>query len=152
MNIKEIMSKNIITCSKDESLLKASNLMKKNDIGFLPISDNKKIIGVITDRDIVIKALSNKEDYSNPINDYINKNIITIDVNSNIQDTLKTMGDNKIKRLIVKENNKVVGIISLSDIINSKYNESSLFDTLKSIYTITDKNNNETIEIDEFYL
>ena len=62
------------------------------------------------------------------------------------------MGDNKIKRLIVKENNKVVGIISLSDIINSKYNESSLFDTLKSIYTITDKNNNETIEIDEFYL
>lgn len=152
MNIKEIMSKNIITCSKDESLLKASNLMKKNDIGFLPISDNKKIIGVITDRDIVIKALSNKEDYSNPINDYINKNIITIDVNSNIQDTLKTMGDNKIKRLIVKENNKVVGIISLSDIINSKYNESSLFDTLKSIYTITDKNNNETIEIDDFYL
>lgn len=152
MNIKEIMSKNIITCSKDESLLKASNLMKKNDIGFLPISDNKKIIGVITDRDIVIKALSNKEDYSNPINDYINKNIITIDVNSNIQDTLKTMGDNKIKRLIVKENNKVVGIISLSDIINSKYNESVLFDTLKSIYTITDKNNNETIEIDEFYL
>ena len=152
MNIKEIMSKNIITCSKDESLLKASNLMKKNDIGFLPISDNKKIIGVITDRDIVIKALSNKEDYSNPINDYINKNIITIDVNSNIQDTLKTMGDNKIKRLIVKENNKVVGIISLSDIINSKYNESVLFDTLKSIYTITDKNNNETIEIDDFYL
>ena len=152
MNIKEIMSKNIITCSKDESLLKASNLMKKNDIGFLPISDNKKIIGVITDRDIVIKALSNKEDYSNPINDYINKNIITIDVNSNIQDTLKTMGDNKIKRLIVKENNKVVGIISFSDIINSKYNESSLFDTLKSIYTITDKNNNETIEIDDFYL
>lgn len=152
MNIKEIMSKNIITCSKDDSLLKASNLMKKNDIGFLPISDNKKIIGVITDRDIVIKALSNKEDYSNPINDYINKNIITIDVNSNIQDTLKTMGDNKIKRLIVKENNKVVGIISLSDIINSKYNESVLFDTLKSIYTITDKNNNETIEIDEFYL
>lgn len=152
MNIKEIMSKNIITCSKDDSLLKASNLMKKNDIGFLPISDNKKIIGVITDRDIVIKALSNEEDYSNPINDYINKNIITIDVNSNIQDTLKTMGDNKIKRLIVKENNKVVGIISLSDIINSKYNESVLFDTLKSIYTITDKNNNETIEIDEFYL
>lgn len=152
MNIKEIMSKNIITCSKDDSLLKASNLMKKNDIGFLPISDNKKIIGVITDRDIVIKALSNKEDYSNPINDYINKNIITIDVNSNIQDTLKTMGDNKIKRLIVKENNKVVGIISLSDIINSKYNESVLFDTLKSIYTITDKNNNETIEIDDFYL
>ena len=152
MNIKEIMSKNIITCSKDESLLKASNLMKKNDIGFLPISDNKKIIGVITDRDIVIKALSNKEDYYNPINDYINKNIITIDVNSNIQDTLKTMGDNKIKRLIVKENNKVVGIISLSDIINSKYNESSLFDTLKSIYTITDKINNETIEIDDFYL
>ena len=44
MNIKEIMSKNIITCSKDESLLKASNLMKKNDIGFLPISDNKKLL------------------------------------------------------------------------------------------------------------
>ena len=59
MNIKDIMSSNLITCDKDATLNDVSIKMKNYDIGFIPISDEKKIIGVITDRDIVVNALAN---------------------------------------------------------------------------------------------
>ena len=60
MNIENIMSKNIIVGSVTNTLEENSTLMKKYDIGFLPIKDQKNIVGVITDRDIVVSAISNK--------------------------------------------------------------------------------------------
>lgn len=152
MNLAEIMNKKIITCSKDSNIKEISKLMKENDIGFIPISDQNKIIGVITDRDIVINLLFNKENNTCKVEDYITKNIVSIDVNSSIEETLKIMGKNKIKRVLVTLNNKIVGIISLSDIINSDYDSPLLLDTLKKIYTIKNRNDKYKTEIDEFYL
>ena len=150
MNIKDIMSSNLITCDKDATLNDVSIKMKIYDIGFIPISDEKKIIGVITDRDIVVNALVNNESENAKVIDYINKNIITVPYNSDIVDVLKVMSQNKIKRVLVESEKKIKGVISLSDIINSNYEERVLIDTLKNIYAIKQKENNA--EIDEFYL
>ena len=121
MNLELIMTKSIIVGKIDSSITEISNLMKKYDIGFLPIVDNNKIKGVITDRDIVTEALVNTNDLSKSIENYITTNIVTVDINKNIDDVLNIMGENKIKRIIINDNDKMVGIISLSDIINSKY-------------------------------
>ena len=150
MNIKDIISSNLITCDKDATLNDVSIKMKNYDIGFIPISDEKKIIGVITDRDIVVNALANNESENAKVIDYINKNIITVPYNSDIVDVLKVMSQNKIKRVLVESDKKIKGVISLSDIINSNYEEKVLIDTLKNIYAIKQKENNA--EIDEFYL
>lgn len=150
MNIKDIINSNLITCDKDATLNEVSIKMKNYGIGFIPISDDKKVIGVITDRDIIINALANNENKSTKIIDYINKNIITAPYNSSIEDVLQIMSQKKIKRILIEDNKKIIGVISLSDIINSDYKNDSLINTLKNIYTIKKKEIN--VEIDEFYL
>ena len=61
MKVKDIMNQNIITANKNESIYDIAKKMKEYDIGLIPICDKKKIIGILTDRDICIKILANKD-------------------------------------------------------------------------------------------
>jgi len=148
MKVKQFMSKSIITADIDISLPELSKIMKENDIGIIPIKDKNEIIGVITDRDIVIKIIANND---NKIKGYINTNIISVDLNDNIEKALKLMEKNKVKRLLVKNEDGFVGIISLSDIINNADN--NLFvNAIKSIWEINKNTDKYEIKIDQFYL
>lgn len=151
MNIEKIMTKNIIIGSITNTIDEISQTMKKYDIGFLPISDQKKIVGVITDRDIVINALSNKCD-KGLIEKYITKNIISINKNKSLENALNLMGEKKVKRLIVTSDNKIVGIISFSDIINNYNDDKLLLNIIKKIWSINRNDDLFKTEIDEFYL
>lgn len=148
--VKEIMSKNIISSEANCSIKEVATLMKEHNIGFIPIKENDKYIGVITDRDIclAIPTIKNIED---PIKDYITNNIIYIDSDSTTQDALSLMGDKKVKRLLVKEKDNIVGILSLSDILEFSNNE-NIIETFKTIFYIHDNNGESIAEIDEFYL
>ena len=88
-----------------------------------------KIIGVITDRDIVIGPVMNNE---SSIEDFISKNIISIDENSDILDALTLMKENKVKRLLITKKEKYTGVLSLSDLLDSDYNQ-EIINTLKEI-------------------
>ena len=150
MIIKEVVNKNIIVGDANSSIVEISNIMKKHNIGFLPISDNKKIIGVITDRDIVINCISNNCDNNEKIGSYINRNIIHVDWNREISDALNIMSREKIKRILISNNMKLVGILSLSDIIS--LDEKKVLSTIKTIWEITDNKRNIEPEIDKYYL
>ena len=76
---------------------------------------------------------------------------IYIDINSDIDNVLKLMGTNKIKRLLVKEKDNIVGILSLSDILNYTNNK-NIINTYKTIFYIHDNDHSTIAEIDEFYL
>ena len=152
MNAKDIMTKNIIVSDINDDIFKIAKLMKDNNIGFIPIKKDKNIIGVITDRDIVIDIIANN-DLNNNIEAYVNKNIVYCDKFDNIDTILDKMKNYKIKRILVKDNNKLVGVISLSDILNCCNNDNNIIEALKVIYKIdTNSSNEETSEIDEFYL
>lgn len=150
MRIKEIVNKNLITGNINNSITEISNIMKNNNIGFLPISNNNKIIGVITDRDIVINCISNNCNNEDSIEGYINKRIIYIDCNKEINDALNIMAKEKIKRILISNKDKIIGILSLSDII--KIDANKVLETIKSIWEIKDNNKNIEPSIDEFYL
>ena len=157
MNIKEIMTKSIIYADINNTIDDVANLMKTYDIGFIPIKDNGQFIGVITDRDIVIKAINNNDKLDQPIKEFITSNIISIDISKNLEDAVKLMSDYQIRRLMVKNKDKFVGIISLSDILSIKHD----FDILKYISKIFMPNDKMIFqndidlpqaEIDEFEL
>lgn len=148
--IREIMTYNIISSSKDNTIKDVSVLMKENNIGFIPIKDEDEYIGVITDRDICL-ALPTINNVNDSIKSYITNNIIYIDVNSDIDNALKIMGSNKVKRLLVKEKDNIIGILSLSDILNYT-NNSNIINAYKTIFYIHDNNHSTIAEIDEFYL
>ena len=142
------MSKNLIIGKNTDSIKRISELMKENDVGFIPISNDKKIIGVITDRDIVVRALAMSAKGSSRIESYISPNVISCDVNENIETVLNIMKESKIKRVIITEFEKVIGIISLSDVINEK----NAFEAFKKIYEINRNDAYFKTEVDEFYL
>lgn len=148
--IKNIMTYKIISGNTDNTFKEISTLMKDNNIGFIPIKENDKYIGVITDRDISL-ALSNINNINDSIKSYITNNIIYIDINDSIDDALKLMRNNKIKRLMVKEKDNIVGILSLSDILNYT-NNPNIINTYKTIFYIHDNHRSFIAEVDEFYL
>ena len=148
--IKNIMSYNIISGNINNSFKEISLLMKNNNIGFIPIKDKDKYVGVITDRDLSL-SLSTINNINDSIKSYITNNIIYVDINDNINNALKLMRDNKIKRLLVKEKDNIVGILSLSDILNFTTNN-NVINTYKTIFYIHDNNKSFVAEIDDFYL
>ena len=144
------MSYKIISSNINSSIKDISKLMKENNIGFIPIKNNDKYVGVITDRDICL-AIPTINNINDSIKSYITNNIICIDINSSIDEALKVMSNNKIKRLLVKEKDNIVGILSLSDILNYTNNK-NIINTCKSIFYIHDNNKSNIAEIDSFYL
>lgn len=148
--LRDIISKKIIFSNKDSSIKDVSSLMKKNNIGFIPIKENGKYVGVITDRDICL-SIPTLKSINDSIKSYISSNIVCIDINDDIETALKLMGKYKIKRLLVKEKDNTIGVLSLSDILNYT-SDNNLIDTYKSIFYIHDNKNKFTPKVDDFYL
>ena len=150
MRIKEVLKRGIITTEINSPIHEVANIMKEHNIGFLPVLKNDKIVGVITDRDIVIGTIANNCDNSQSIEDYISKNVVKIDYNRELQDALDLMSTHKIKRILVVDGEKFIGVLSLSDIIEK--DEKGVLNTIKTIWKIEDKDRLKDAEIDEFYL
>ena len=132
------------------SISEVARIMKEKDIGFIPISNDNKIIGVITDRDIVVNAISNKCNLDTPVKEYATKNVISVNIDDNVSKILNVMRKNKVKRVLVNDEHKLVGIVSFSDILNN--NEFDILNTMKEIWSIKRNNDHYETEIDEFYL
>ncbi|MEG0825908.1 MAG: CBS domain-containing protein [Bacilli bacterium] len=148
MNVNDIMTKDLIIGKYNDSIKNISELMLKYDIGFIPISKDNKIIGVVTDRDIVVRALIACAKCSSKIESYISSNIISCDALDTTEYALNCMKKNKVKRLIVTNQKKIVGIVSISDLIENKKS----IETIKFIYKIDKNDSIYSTEIDEFYL
>ena len=148
MNIEHIMNKDLIKKDITSSVDEISKSMKENDIGIMIITENSDIIGILTDRDIVTKIIANKD---KKIEGYITRNLITIDKSKNCLDALNLMKKHKIKRVLVTDNNKIIGIISLSDIL--KYIDSHLLkEAMLEIWEINKNIDKYITKVDDFKL
>ncbi len=147
MKIKNIAKQKLITSNINNTIEMVSKLMKDNDIGFLPITDHDKIVGVVTDRDIVIRglALDTKD-----IHLIMSTNLVCIDINKSIEEALLLYIKHKIKRLLITEKNNIIGVLSISDILKSDYQKDKVLDVIKNIFSESAIDNN--VEIDTFYL
>jgi len=120
MKVKKIMSKSIIAANASTSISEVCRNMKEYDIGFIPIQNNDDFVGVITDRDIVIRAISKGADINDSVEKYITNHIISINSNADVGDAIELMSEEQVKRLLVEEKGKIIGILSLSDILSIK--------------------------------
>lgn len=118
MKVNDLMSKNIIYATVDNTIEEVSSLMKTYDIGFVPVKKDNEYIGVITDRDLIIRAIAENKSVDMPIERFISTNIISVDSDDDIETALSTMSEYQIRRLLVEHKNKFVGILSLSDIFS----------------------------------
>lgn len=157
MKVKDLMSNNIIYATDKNTLKDASSLMKTYDIGFLPIKKDNDYIGVITDRDIIIKAIGNRKNIDTYINEIMTNKIISIDREEDIKEALKLMSDYQIRRLMVVHKENYVGVLSLSDILSVNL-DCNVLEYITNIYMPTNSSfysneiNLPQAEIDDFEL
>ena len=151
MNIKNIMTKKIISVEKNDTLKNTALIMLKNQIGFLPVFDNDELVGCITDRDITIKGCTtlNTDD---KIESIISNEVITVDIDDDIDKVLKTMSKYKVTRILVKKQHQIVGIISLSDLLTIDNIDKDIIKTLKTIKEIKPNTKEKEAKIDDFEL
>ena len=100
------------------SVLDALSLLKEKDVGALVVIENDKIVGIISERDFV-RMIANKGSCSvtAPVKDFMTKNVHTIAPDQTIEDCMRLMTDKRFRHLPVVENEKLVGIISIGDVV-----------------------------------
>ncbi len=116
-NLKEIMTTNVETVTLQDNVYEAATIMKNSNVGSVPVVDeHKHVIGVVTDRDIVIRGIAEKRSGSFAINDVMTKNVVSGKPDMTVDDAAKLMAEHQIRRLPVVENNQLVGIVALGDL------------------------------------
>lgn len=118
MKVKQAMHKNVQWCAPTTSVTTLANLMKAEDIGAIPIGENDKLIGMVTDRDIAVRGVSKGGNLSKmTAKDVMSKGIIYCRENEDIEDAIHIMEDKQIRRLpVINDKHRMVGILSLGDV------------------------------------
>ncbi|WBW96887.1 CBS domain-containing protein [Oceanirhabdus sp. W0125-5] len=115
MDVRDIMSRNVITLSKHDTVETAARLMKEHDIGSIPICENKQVIGVITDRDIAIRTVAGGRDTAAPLIEVMSNSIVTGTPEMDVNDAARLMSDRQVRRLPICNEKGLVGIVALGD-------------------------------------
>ncbi|MEZ6044688.1 MAG: CBS domain-containing protein [Planctomycetaceae bacterium] len=118
MNIRDIMTADVTCIADTTTLQKAAQMMKQMDVGSLPVcDDNEKLTGIITDRDIVIRAVANGTGVDAPVQPFVTRHIEFCDVDDTVQDVANLMKQKQIRRvLVLGRDKKLVGVVSLGDL------------------------------------
>ena len=125
MKVKEAMHKGVEWREPTTPISEIARVMKVNDVGAVPISENDRLVGIITDRDIACRAVANGTDLAKlTASDIMTKGIIYCTENEEIEDAVHLMENNQIRRLpVINDENRMVGMLSLGDLTNSVSHE-----------------------------
>jgi len=114
--ISEVMSSDVQTISPDATIEEAAQEMRDGDFGLLPVGDEEQLLGVITDRDIAIRAVAEGRGLSTPVSEIMSEGVIWVHEDDSIEEAAEIMSDNQIRRLpVVNAEQRLVGIVSLGD-------------------------------------
>ncbi len=117
MKVKDIMSTDIASVCCDDTVEKCAQLMKQHDVGSIPVCEEKKVVGIVTDRDLTLRSIAEGQDWKNQkVSDVMTKNPSLGNPDMNVKDAAEIMSREQIRRLPIVENNSLVGIVALSDI------------------------------------
>lgn len=122
MKVKNFMNQNVIWTEPNCTINEVAKLMSNSHIGTVILCNNdKKLLGIITDRDIVLRVSANDKDAkTTQAKDIMTTNLITACPEDDAYKLMELMKENQIRRVPVIENNEVVGIVSLSDLSNTE--------------------------------
>lgn len=140
MNVVEVMQKHPFTCAANATAEFAATIMKDNDIGFLPVVEEREggtewLIGVITDRDLCTRVLAQGHDQKTfLVEECMTYAPITCEADDDVAHVLELMLENQVRRIPVVDEEKLIGVITLDDIGRTKaVTPDQLTDTLERV-------------------
>jgi CBS domain-containing protein len=129
-DIRDIMTPNPHTIQPSASVLDAAQIMRKSDVGDVIVVEGKRLFGILTDRDIVVRALAEGRDpESTRVSDICSRELTTVQATASVGTVVRTMREKALRRLpVVEETGEVVGIVSLGDVAVGRDRHSALAD------------------------
>ncbi|MBN3555092.1 CBS domain-containing protein [Fictibacillus nanhaiensis] len=131
--VSEIMTREVDFVTPLDNVYEVAVKMKNDNVGVIPVCENEQIIGVITDRDIVVRGVAEKRPGSTKVTDVMSDELYTGSADMTAEEAADLMADKQIRRLPIVENNKLVGIISLGDLSLAKESDSAAGHTLSQV-------------------
>jgi CBS domain-containing protein len=117
----DVMTKEVVTCTPEDTIIDAARIIKNEDNGPVLIvenNDSRTLVGIITDRDIVLKVIADGQDpKTTPVGEAMSKKLVTCRPNDDVDVAMKAMAQFQLRRIpVVEENMRLVGIISQADL------------------------------------
>ncbi|WP_338451934.1 CBS domain-containing protein [Niallia oryzisoli] len=131
--IREIMTDDIECCSLLDNMYEVALKMKELNVGAIPIVDQEKLVGMITDRDIAVRGVAEKNPGSTKVEKIMSDQLVTVTPDTSSKEAAKLMADHQIRRLPVVEGDKLVGIVSLGDFAIRKLTDEQAGQALSDI-------------------
>ena len=133
MNIREVMTPNPRFIAPTETIQNAARIMREEDTGAVPVVENGKVLGMVTDRDIVIRAVADGAQANRPVRDIVSGDVVCATPEMSTREASKLMAEHQVRRLPVVEGDQLIGIVSLGDLAVKEGRDSRTGDTLEDI-------------------
>lgn len=134
IKVSEVMTTDIASVSRITRIADAARAMRDNEVGFLPVIDDGNLVGVITDRDITVRVVAEGRDpAATPVDRYYTPRPITVAPSASLQQAAEIMGSQQIRRLLVVDRGKVVGVLSLGDVAVEGHDTGEAGDVLTEV-------------------
>ena len=128
MLVKEIMTKNVVTIAADAPVFDACMMYKEKKVGCLVVVDDETCVGIVTERDLIERSICQRRDpEKTKVREIMSQNIKVVYALDTVEKALETMKQYKIKKLPVISSEKVVGIITITDIAEARPDISKRF-------------------------
>jgi CBS domain-containing protein len=116
MQIREVMSRDVVLASPRQTISEVAQMMAARDIGFMPVGDHDRIVGMITDRDIVVRGLAAGKGLDTPVADVMTQDVRYCFEDEDIDHVVTSMGQNQVRRFpVMNREKRLVGIVTLAD-------------------------------------
>jgi CBS domain-containing protein len=118
-SVKDIMTKDVVTIESNKTAFDAAQLMAEKELGCVIVVVQAFPVGMITERDIVRRIVAKRASFDTKLTDVMTKTLITVEPETSLREAARVMSSNKIRRLPVLKQNKLVGIIVASDFVRN---------------------------------
>jgi CBS domain-containing protein len=133
MKVQEVMTPNPRTVGPDDTLQQAAQIMRDEDTGVVPVVEDGRVVGVVTDRDIVIRAVADG-DFECTIDDIVSDDVICATPEMTTAEAAELMGEHQIRRLpVTDDDDRLVGIVSIGDLAVKEGRDGRMGETLENI-------------------
>lgn len=131
---REIMATNVKTATREMPLRDVAVMMRDGDMGSIPVVENGKLIGIVTDRDIVVRSLADGRNSDSPVGEAMTTEIFSVRPDDFVFEAIRLMGDKQVRRIpVVDSEGSLAGIIAMADIALEMEDEREIAETLEEI-------------------
>ncbi len=142
MKAKDIMTEKPESVTPGTNITDVARIMRDMNVGIVPVADDDRLLGVITDRDITIRVTAagmSPQDVT--VQDFMSPNVVTVKPGDDVEAVRKVMSENQIRRVMVVDDEKLVGVISLGDVaLNERDKDAKTGEVLEKVSEPTNLN------------